>query len=350
MKRRINNYTICFLVLVLSCLQVTGQYQPDILGNGFEMATIQQPDDYEGKVTCSVIRKLTPEKSPAGVLYIHGFNDYFFQEEMADQYIRHGIQFYAVDLRKYGRSILPNQKMNNVRDLREYFADIDTALKIMRQEGIKTILLSGHSTGGLIVTYYAQQRQKHPLFNAIFLNSPFFDFNAPVPTDKTPIPKIARQGALTPDSLNKRGTSTLYGESLHRSGKGEWNYDLNWKPFIAPAVNYGWINAIYSAQQQLLRGRKIRQPLLIMYSDNTVRPTNFSDSMYTGDAVLDVKDIAEIGASIKARRKTLRVIQHGMHDLVLSPKPTRENVYRELFAWLGTDDHFARVLAGKKSD
>ncbi len=30
-------------------------------------------------------------------------SDYFFQTEMADQFNQHGYDFYALDLRKYGR-------------------------------------------------------------------------------------------------------------------------------------------------------------------------------------------------------------------------------------------------------
>jgi len=32
-------------------------YQPDILGTGYEQATLNFPDDYEGKVVATLIRK-----------------------------------------------------------------------------------------------------------------------------------------------------------------------------------------------------------------------------------------------------------------------------------------------------
>lgn len=327
--------TIFSWILVLLAIgsKAQVQYTTDVLGGGFESATIQQPDDYEGKVTCTLIRKIPATPTAKAVLYVHGFNDYFYQEEMAREYNDHGYAFYAVDLRKYGRSWLPNQKFNNVRDLKEYFADIDTALAIIRQEGTNWTLLSGHSTGGLIVTYYAQERRHSRRFQALFLNSPFFDFNAPQPTAQTPIPEIARLGERYPDSLRKSGLSTLYGESLHQQYKGEWNYNLNWKPLIAPPVNFGWIHAIYSAQENVRHSKKIRIPVLVMHSDNTVRLSSWSDQMFTGDAVLDVKDIAE-GAARLGKKTTTIVIPQGMHDLVLSRKPVREKVYQELFNWL----------------
>lgn len=329
----IKNIFCWALLLIALGTRAQLHYSTDVLGDGFESATIQQPDDYEGKVTCTLIRKLPSTSTRKAVLYVHGFNDYFFQEEMARQYNDHGYAFYAVDLRKYGRSWLPNQKFNNVRDLKEYFADIDTALAIIRAEGAAFTLLSGHSTGGLIVTYYAQQHPKSRRFQALFLNSPFFDFNAPQPTAQTPIPEISRIGEQYPDSLRKSGLSTLYGESLHQNYKGEWNYNLNWKPLIAPPVNFGWIHAIYTAQESVRHGKKIRKPVLVMRSDNTVRVSSWTDQMFTGDAVLDVADIAEGGSKL-GKRTTAIVIPQGMHDLVLSRRPVREKVYQELFNWL----------------
>ena len=59
---------------------------------------------------------------------------------MARRYQEHGYRFYALDLRKYGRSWLPHQLPNSVRDLREYHADIDAALAVLHAEGCATVL------------------------------------------------------------------------------------------------------------------------------------------------------------------------------------------------------------------
>ena len=92
------------------------QYVKDVLKNEFEQTTIFQPDDYEGKVTATLIRKKCETFSTKAILCIHGFNDYFFQEIIAEEFLNTGYHFYALDLRKYGRSILENQKPNNVRN------------------------------------------------------------------------------------------------------------------------------------------------------------------------------------------------------------------------------------------
>jgi len=58
-----------------------------------------------------------------------------------------------------------------------------------------------------------------------------------------------------------------------------------------------------------------------------------SDVLLTGDAILNVKDIESGARKIKGL-VTLKPIDGGLHDLILSPKPVRENVYKVLFYWL----------------
>ena len=85
----------------------------DILGKDFERRTIVQPSDYDGPVCCTVVRlRPFPDAAPAsrGVLYVHGFSDYFFQAEMARRFREEGYAFLAVDIRKYGRSVLAGKK------------------------------------------------------------------------------------------------------------------------------------------------------------------------------------------------------------------------------------------------
>jgi len=310
------------------------EYKSDVLGDTFEQATILQPDDYEGNVTCTLVKRKSGQ-SKIGVLYIHGFSDYFFQTEMADKFSKKGFAFYALDLRKYGRSHSENQKICNVRNLNEYFADIDTALSIMHQEGVEKILLSGHSTGGLIVSLYANQRIGKELFDAIYLNSPFFDMNLNPILKKVVLPLVVKKGNKSPNKIMKGGLSPWYGMSIYYKDKGEWQYNLAWKPHNAPAVNYGWLKAIYDGQRQIHKGIKLSKPTLVMYSNNSVYNKNWTDEMLTGDAVLNVKDIEKYAKKIDGNVQ-IQSIEDGMHDLILSKKSVREEVYFKLFQWLET--------------
>lgn len=145
-------------LLILLAISLYAQYIPDVLGDGYLRRTPQMPDDYEGKVVCTLVKKPQLPDVKQAVLYIHGYNDYFFQKQLGDSVNAHGYNFYAMDLRKYGRSILPNQNPCR-KSLTEYFADIDTALATIRSEGNDRILLMAHSTGGLITPLYLDSKK-----------------------------------------------------------------------------------------------------------------------------------------------------------------------------------------------
>jgi len=55
----------------------------DDLGYGFENLSLKLSKDYEGEVIATLIRRITGNKTRKTILYVHGFNDYFFQKEMA---------------------------------------------------------------------------------------------------------------------------------------------------------------------------------------------------------------------------------------------------------------------------
>src|SRR5207249_7319683 len=98
---------------------------------------------------------------------------------LADFFVSHGIDFYALDLRKYGRSLQPHQTPNFCLDLSDYYAELDEATRIIKSEGHNRLLVNGHSTGGLITSLWAHDRRADGIVDALFLNSPFLDLNAP---------------------------------------------------------------------------------------------------------------------------------------------------------------------------
>lgn len=68
---------------------------------------LPMPDDYEGKVIATLLRADSTAPSDRAVLYLHGYIDYFFQTHMAERFAGEEWNFYALDLRKYGRSLRP---------------------------------------------------------------------------------------------------------------------------------------------------------------------------------------------------------------------------------------------------
>jgi len=308
-------------------------YQLDILKNGFESLTIAQPDDYEGKVMCTLVRKQAHDKSAKAVLHVHGFNDYFFNDELAEKFNRQGFNFYALDLRKHGRSWLSHQKFNNIRNLYEYYQDIDAVLNIIRSEGNEKILLSGHSMGGLIMLLYAEINQDKGLFDAVFLNSPFFEQNKDVITKKLVIPVVAMLGRVWPDVNVPGRFSKFYGPSLHKNDYGEWDYNLNLKPHIMPLANMGWVSAIHQGQKKVWKGVELKKPLLIMHPAESVSGSKWNEKFKHADLVVNVKDISRHAHKIKGDCRIVS-IDGAVHDVMLSSRPVREIAYNELFSWL----------------
>lgn len=315
--------------------QSAPQYQADILGEGYEQATLNFPDDYEGKVTATLIRKKASQSTNKAVLYIHGFIDYFFQTEMAEQFNQHGFDFYALDLRKYGRSILPHQKYYNIREIAEYDAEITQALEIIGAEHHENVLLCGHSTGGLTTTLYVAHHPNHPLIKALWVNSPFYDFNMNPIKRAVGVPSLSRLAQKFPNLQFPSELNKWYAASLHKDLKGEWDFNLDWKKSSYPKVRISFIRAIYEAQKEIHQGVRVDVPVLVMHSHQTKNPRKWGKDAQSSDVILGVKDIQKYAKKIQGD-VTIREIPNGVHDLVLSEKIVRDSVYQQLFSWLET--------------
>ncbi len=315
--------------------QLNREWEKDVLGDDFEVITLEMPEDYEGEVVTTVVRKRAAEEPSAqAVLYIHGFNDYFFQTELAGRFNEQGFDFYAVDLRKYGRSWREHQQMTNVRELSEYYADIDTALALVHEGGPDRVLLAAHSTGGLTATLYAADRAGSHKFDVLWLNSPFYEFNEGFWNRNIMLPMVSFMGRFSPDRLLPASDEpSMYSKSIRRDGRGEWKYDTTWKT-ENQRISFGWIRAIRLGHKRVASGLEIPVPVLVMHSDKTITGDEWSEDFFTGDAVLDVEHIKEGASKLSSPDLTVMEIEDGMHDLILSREQVRETVYENLFEWL----------------
>lgn len=309
------------------------EYQPDILGEGYEQTTLEFPADREGRVVATLVRKKADQPSSKAVLYIHGFIDYFFQTEMAERFNQQDFDFYALDLRKYGRSYLSHQKLYNVYQLSEYDAEIGQALEIIGQEGHDSVVLCGHSTGGLISTLYAAHHPEHPLLKGLWLNSPFYDFNMSRLEKKFILPRLSRLGQYFPEMQFPSKLNRHYVPSLHVSYEGEWYFDLDWKKSSYPWVRLSFVHAIYEAQKEIHQGVRLTIPTLLMHAQQSSHPLRLNREAQSSDVILQVQDMIDQAQNLQGDVQ-LCAIANGLHDLVLSEKPAREQVYRQLFQWL----------------
>ena len=327
-------------------------WELDVLGAPYERRTIPLGRDDEGEVVATLVRRRVASGAdaagnggaPAGrtptsrraTLYVHGFVDYFFQTHLADFAVERGFDFYALDLRKCGRSLLPHQTPFFCRDIREYFPELDEAVRLIREEdGHDVLVLNGHSAGGLTTSLWAHRVRGRGLVDGLVLNSPFFEFYAPK------LVKIAALGVVRVIGRRRPYVPLLpnpthnYGASIHRDHRGEWEFDLNWKPLTGVPLHTGWLRAIRAAHRRLQAGLEVDVPVLVMASARSFPGGSgkWRDEVLTTDSVLDVEHIAGHAHRLGPHVTVVR-IEGGLHDLLLSPEQVRGKTFTALDHWL----------------
>jgi alpha-beta hydrolase superfamily lysophospholipase len=318
------------LLLIFSCISVftsARTWQADSLA-GYEKTTIIRSDSNP----TTVIRKRANCNCTSAILYVHGYNDYFFQKEMGDNFVDSCYNFYALDLHGYGRSIRKGQLPYQAREVSEYYEDIDSAMQVMRNDGITNVALMGHSLGGLITSSYMNFKPD-AMVNVLILNSPFLEWNMSGFMKKIVLPGVASMGKLSPKLSFSQGDDTSYGESLLSAYHGEWDYNVEWKTLHPRKVTAGWIRMVSQAQKNLRKQASIKVPILLMYSSISVTGNKWTELHQKGDAVLNVDDIKNIGMTLGSNVTELKVYG-GIHDLLLSSPDVRNTVYKSIFVWL----------------
>ncbi len=271
------------------------------------------------------------------ILYVHGYNDYFFQRELAEKADSAGYAFFAIDLHYCGRSLMPGDARGDMRNMREFFAELDYAVELARvitkeRADSLPMVLMGHSQGGLLAAFYANHRPEEK-FAALVLNSPFFDFNFNWLVRNLAIPVVSEIAMYLPDfSIGSSGNPN-YAYSLDKKYYGEWLYNTEWKSESRPEQFLGWVRAIHKAQQELHRGFHINSPILVMHGDCTEKGEEWSENYMHCDGVLDVEHIEKWAPKVGPNVKT-ETIAGGLHDLFLSRKAVRDEAYAKAFRFI----------------
>jgi alpha-beta hydrolase superfamily lysophospholipase len=274
---------------------------------------------------------LQDSSSSKAVLYIHGFGDYFFQLHLASFYHRLGFNFYALDLRRSGRSLKNNMRNNYTADLTEYFQEIDSAVARIKLNN-KHLVINAHSQGGLIASLYANEKGVEDVVDAYVLNSPFFDLKTNF------ILSIAELyynviGKFNPTHPLPIGPEGLYTKSLHKDYYGEWEFNTTWKPIEGVPLYAGWVRAVRKGHQLVENGLQIEKPILVLHSDRTIQTATFEPEVLESEIVLEVNDIKR-GATKLGSQVTIVEIPGAIHDVVLSKESVRNQAFSEIENWL----------------
>lgn len=308
----------------------------DLLGPHYQRRTLDLGTDDEGDVVATLIRYAAPTPEPVrkarAVLYVHGWSDYFFQTGLAEYWESQGAAFYALDLRKYGRSLRPNQTPGYVERLDTYDDDLNAAIAVIREElgRHSSVMLMAHSTGGLTGVLWAERNPG--VISGIVLNSPWIEMQGSSVVRTVSAPAIRQIARFQPRAPLPNIDPGYYGRTMHASDGGTWEYDLRWRPTPSFPVRGGWLNAIIDGHARVAQGLRIDIPIIVLIAGRSLITPRWSEEMRSADIVLDVDALSHRAPNL-GRVVTLVRIPGGVHDLALSAPKPRADFYNEITRW-----------------
>ncbi|MDO5671286.1 MAG: alpha/beta fold hydrolase [Actinomycetaceae bacterium] len=325
-----------------------------------------------------------PSSPSFAVLYVHGWNDYFYQTHLARVMSALGAAFYAVDLRRYGRSSrgANNEPYGFVRNLNDYGLEFSSALDIINAEhpGLPVIMM-GHSTGGLSTALWAAKNPER--LACLLLISPWLRSQPGHYFFKKPrfTRAVLRAGTrVAPTKSLPMASLNLYSRSIsgwHEDADGPlpaylrpftgdpavrgWWANPAWKILPTAPYRFGWLHAIVSGHLEIMDGLQAAVPTLVLsgalpsnseggpgedcgatakrlatWPHNVPKdpgiPLVWDPQMRHFDMVLATHYMHEAARDMGPLMET-RCLS-GVHDLTLSQPHERAELWRAISEWL----------------
>lgn len=330
-----------------------------MLGDEFECTDLDLGEDDEGPVGATLVRALPEQMSiwdrlrgrlrefeQLDVLYVHGWNDYFFQKDLARFFTSRGARFFALDLRKYGRSLREGQTFGYIEELQTYDAEIDAAVAIIHEvqpqatllqpapSAQRKLLLLGHSTGGLVLTLWLNRHRGGA--DALVLNSPWLELQISGAARRAVVPVINLRARYSPHDISLPQIDQGFYAQAQRANCSPEEIaaiNLDWRPTNSMPVRSGWLRSIIAGQDQVSAGLDVGAPVCTLLSTKSEFGLSWKDTMLRADTVLDVEATARaalrVGTSVTVER-----IDGALHDVFLSGPEARRRAYQRLESWL----------------
>ena len=318
-----------------------------VLGEGYTLERIDLGSDDEGPLLASLVhREPAPRDLPGGpgtppLLLMHGWSDYVFDRDLMDHLGRRGHDVWGLDLRKYGRSLLPGQTPTEIDHLSRYDTEIGAALRRIGHERPPVVL--AHSTGGLTAALYAL---RHPgRVRGLALNSPWIEMHLGPGARallEAPVRLLAEMLGQRP--ILPQG-SDHYARTTHRALGGDYEYDLSLKPPGGHRFPATTLNAVLDGQRRLAAAGPLAAPVLVMHSAHSRLTPRFDERMLHADSVLDVRSLAAAARRLGPRVRIVP-IAGARHDVFLSAPAVRARAIAVMDDWLATDLLAAPTMPG----
>jgi len=322
----------------------TDRWATDVLGRGHEALTLPLADDFEGEVVATLVR-YRPEIDPGrvtlpgvvtppvrrAVLYVHGWSDYFFNHELGPFWADNDAAFYALDLRKYGRSLRRHQSPGYVDALETYAEDVEAALAVVAQDhpGLPVVLMA-HSTGGLTASLWAHHNPGRVA--GLVLVSPWLETQGSSLVRTLSTPLVTELAKNFPLRLTPQIDLGFYNRTISDLHDGEWSLVAPWRPARSFPARYGWLAAVLRGHARVAKGLDVDVPVLVLRSQRSLISPVWDDAMTASDIVIEVDVIAERALRI-ARNVTVATVPDAIHDVLLSKRPVRDVAYGHIARW-----------------
>lgn len=262
------------------------------------------------------------------LIWIHGFNDYYYNLYIGEKFLKEGYDIYAIQLRRYSSSNIENKFYCD--NLNEYIQDINNIFPKILKKDYKKIILYGHSMGGLISSIYCKKGLYKDKITHLILNSPFFDFKLSL-FEKIFINYIVYylsyifpKFLIRSIDINKKNYLTL-------NIKNRFYVDDKYKLNILPPVHASWIKTIIDYHNIIkYQNLNIKIPILVLFCDKS---TKFINSNQTGDDTLDINDIDKYSNNLGKNIKKYQ-FNNAIHDIFSSSLDVINKAFEITVDWL----------------
>ena len=281
--------------------------------------------NFDNKNLKIIYRKTKNDKA---IIWIPGFNDYFYNFYIGNKFVENGYDIYAISLNNY----MTNQNENkfNCNSSSEIINSIDKLIEeIINIKLYNNYYLYGHSMGGLIAVNYLEYGKYKNLFKKLILNSPFFDFNLDTITKFILNYIIYYLAYLFPRCELRKKTYVPNYLSLNISKR--FYINLNYKTDYLCQIYFSWIKSISTLQYNIFRSRiNLKIPIFVLYCDKT---TIFENDNMVGDDTLNVEDIDYYSDNIGDNVKKIKV-KNSIHDIFSSSIQVINYAFNKTLEWL----------------
>ena len=345
----------------MTLARVLPLWRVDVLGSRFASLELPLAPDGEGPVVATLVRHAGPDRAAAGmtaagpavpgpaapdtqapakvVLYLHGWADYFLQAELAEHLVASGFHFYALDLRKFGRSLRDWQTPGYTTDLAVYDEDIAAALAAIGSDvagrtgspAAPTVHLLAHSLGGLVAALWADRNPGK--LGSLILNAPWLELQGSSLIRNIAEHLVEPLARADPHRPLLLPSMPGYWDSVSGTAHGEWDVDPLWRPKESFPVRAGWMKAVLAGHAAVAGRLNITAPVLVMLSGRTRIQVEWSEDLMGLDAVIDVEETAHSALRLGRRAAVFRY-PGALHDVFLSRRTVRQEAYDDLALWL----------------